>query len=224
MNIEDYKSNSHRSKAEGVTRPAATKPTATTEKKIKKVALSAPVTSKKKSEARKFFDNFISEDVANVKDYLVKDVLIPTVKDTIWAAITNSIEMVLWGSTGHSRRPGGGSRPSSSYVSYSSYSSSRPSSNYRDRRYEEEETPRSRFDPEDITFRTLGDAEAVLNQMAEVIEAYDRVTINDLYDMVDRTPPPYTATSYGWTYLDGSCKPVRVNGGYILKLPKARPV
>lgn len=216
INPADYPSNSHK--------PRTTTTQAAPEKKIKKV-VKAPVTIKQKSEARKFLDNFISEDVANVKDYLVKDIVIPTIKDTIWAAITNSVEMVLFGGTGRARRSGSiSSRRPSDYISYSSYSSdSRSSRSYRDRR-EEEEISRNRFDPEDIVFKYESDAVAVLDQMAEVIEAYGKVTVNDLYDMVDRTPPAYTATRYGWTYLDGGCKPVRVRDGYILKLPKARPL
>lgn len=219
INPADYPSNSHKSK----TTPSTPAPT---EKRIKKV-VKAPVTIKQKSEARKFLDNFISEDVANVKDYLVRDIVIPTIKDTIWAAITNSVEMVLFGGTGRARRSGStlsSRRPSSDYVSYSSYSSDRRDNrSYRDRR-EEEEQNRNRFDPEDIVFKYVDDAEAVLDQMAEVIEAYGKVTVNDLYDMVDRTPPAYTATRYGWTYLDGNCKPQRVRDGYILKLPKAKPL
>ena len=217
INPADYPSNSHKSK----TTPSTPAPT---EKRVKKV-VKAPVIIKQKSEARKFLDNFISEDVANVKDYLVRDIVIPTIKDTIWAAITNSVEMVLFGGTGRARRSGGTtSRRTSDYVSYSSYSSdSRSGRSYRDRR-EEEEISRNRFDPEDIVFKYESDAVAVLDQMADVIETYGKVTVNDLYDMVDRTPPAYTATRYGWTYLDGNCKPVRVRDGYILKLPKARPI
>ena len=218
INPTEYPSNSQRSKTTPNTQSAPT------EKRVKKV-VKAPVTIKQKSEARKFLENFISEDVVNVKDYLVKDIVIPTIKDTIWAVITNSVEMVLFGGTGRARRGGStlSSRRSSDYVSYSSYSSDRRDSrSYRDRR-EEEETSRSRFDPEDIIFKHLDDAEAVLDQMAGVIETYGKVTVNDLYDMVDRTPP-YTAARYGWTYLDGNCKPVRVRDGYILKLPKARPI
>lgn len=218
INPADYPSNSHKPRPTTNTTPAPT------EKRIKKV-VKAPVTIKQKSEARKFLDNFISEDVANVKDYLVKDIVIPTIKDTIWAAITNSVEMVLFGGTGRARRGSTlSSRRPSDYISYSSYSSdNRGSRSYRDRR-EEEEVSRNRFDPEDIVFKYLEDANAVLDQMAEVIEAYGKVTVNDLYDMVDRTPPAYTATRYGWTYLDGNCKPVRVRDGYILKLPKAKPL
>ncbi len=218
INPADYPSNSHKPRTTTTAAPAEA------EKRVKKV-VKAPVTIKQKSEARKFLDNFISEDITNVKEYLVKDIVIPTIKDTIWAAITNSVEMVLFGSTGRSRRNGtSSSRRTSDYVSYSSFSSDRRDNrSYRERR-EEEESNRSRFDPEDIVFKYVDDAEAVLDQMAEVIEAYGKVTVNDLYDMVDRTPPAYTATRYGWTYLDGNCKPQRVRDGYILKLPKAKPL
>lgn len=217
MNPSDYPSNSYKSKAAKATTAAPT----TEEKRVKKV-VKAPVTIKQKSGTRKFLDNFISKDVVDIKEYLIGDVLIPTIKDTIWSAFTNTLEMTLFGGTGRARRNDSTSRPSSNYVSYSSYSSSdRFSDKYRD----ENRGSRSGFDPEDIVFSNIADAEAVLDQMAACIEQWGKVSVNDLYDMVDRTPPVYTATRYGWTYLDADCKPVHLRGGgYILRLPKARPL
>ena len=71
----------------------------------------------------------------------------------------------------------------------------------------------------DITFETRGDAEAVLEQMDDVIDRYGIVTVADMYDMADLTAP-YTSNKYGWTSIN-SAEVVRVRDGYILKLPKA---
>ena len=217
MNPSDYPSNSNRAKA-AKAQPAP----APQEKRVRKVVTS-PVTIKEKTKAQKFLGNFIAKDAADIKEYLVQEVLIPTVKDTIWAAITNTVEMTLWGGTGRARRSGTsnlGSRVRN-FTDYCTISSrdSRPSD-----RYDDEPRSRNSFDPEDIVFRTVTDAEAVLDQMAACIEQWGKVSVNDLYDMVDRTPPSHTATRYGWTYLDAGCKPVHVRDGYILRLPKARPL
>ena len=203
IDIKDYKPNSHAYKAK------QDKKEVPAEKKVVKVVKGAAKT-KKKSELKKFADNFISEDVSNIKSYVVTEVLIPTIKNTIWDALTNSLDMILYGETGHSKK-----RSSGGYVSYSSISSNR-----RDNR--SESRVRTRFDYDDITFETRGDAEAVLEQMDDVIDRYGIVTVADMYDMADLTAP-YTSNKYGWTSIN-SAEVVRVRDGYILKLPKARPI
>ena len=58
--------------------------------------------------------------------------------------------------------------------------------------------------------------------MQDIIETYGFVTVADLYDMVDLTPP-YTANKYGWTNLRNA-DVVRIRDGWIVKLPKAMPI
>lgn len=58
----------------------------------------------KKSEMQKFADVFISEDVNNVKSYIVMDVLVPAIKKAISDIVTNGIDMILYGETGKSKR------------------------------------------------------------------------------------------------------------------------
>ena len=200
--MQDYKPNSHRFKE-------SQKESVKEKKKVNKV-IKGKVKTKKKSEMRKAVDNFISEDVSNIKTYIVQDVIIPTIKDTIWNAITNSLEMVLF--------PGGKKRSRGSKISYTNYYD-------RDRRDDRRSVSSravSRFDYDDIIFESRGEADAVLVQMEEVIDCYDAVSVSDLYDMVGETAP-HTANRYGWTNLRNA-EPVRVRDGYILKLPKALPL
>ena len=200
--MQDYKPNSHRFKE-------SQKESVKEKKKVNKV-IKGKVKTKKKSEMRKAVDNFISEDVSNIKTYIVQDVIIPTIKDTIWNAITNSLEMVLF--------PGGKKRSRGSKISYTNYYD-------RDRRDDRRAVSSravSRFDYDDIIFESRGEADAVLVQMEEVIDCYDAVSVSDLYDMVGETAP-HTANRYGWTNLRNA-EPVRVRDGYILKLPKALPL
>ena len=69
--MEEYKPNSHKIKG-GAEKSCS-------EKRVEKV-ISGTVKSKKKSEMQKFADVFISEDVNNVKSYIVMDVLVPAIK------------------------------------------------------------------------------------------------------------------------------------------------
>lgn len=197
--MQDFKPNSHRFKEEQ--RELA-------ERKIEKVVRGA-ATAKKKSEISKFASIFISEDAKNVKDYLIMDILVPTIKKTI----LSTIDMLLNGGTPTytSGRSGGGSK-----ISYGRFfdgpRSSRPS-----------EPVRTRFDYDEIGFQTRGDAEAVLDEMHNVIERYGFVTVSDMYDMADVSNPPYTGNKYGWTSVR-SAEVIRTHDGYVIKLPKALPI
>ena len=203
--MKEYQPNSHRSKE---MQAAETMP----EKKIEKVVTGKVKTRDNKG--RKFADVFISEDAANVKSYIVMDVLVPAIKKAVSDIVTDGIDMILYGGTGRS----GSSRKSGSKVSYRSYYDDRRD----DRRDSDRYSARSRFEYEDIVFESRGEAESVRRQMIEVTERYGFVTVADMYDMADLTAP-YTSNNYGWVNVR-SAEPVRVRDGYILKLPKASPI
>lgn len=204
--MNDIQPNSHRFKEE--------QRVAASEKKIEKV-VTGTVKTRKKPAAKKLSDIFISEDVANVKSYIFMDVLVPAIKKAISDIVTDGIEMILYGGTSSrdKKRPGSSKV---SYVSYDKYADRRD-----DRRYVGSDS-RNRFDYDEIVFENRGQAEAVLNQMFDVIEQYNVVSVLDLYDMVDMSAP-HTANKYGWTNLRNA-DVVRVRDGYIIKLPKPFPI
>ena len=201
--MEEYKSNSHKSKEQENSKVE--------EKRVEKVVKGSTRT-KKKSELSKIKDTFISEDAANVKSYIIGDVLIPAAKKAISDIVSNGIDMILYGG----KSPNRDRRGSSNYISYRDYSRRDD-----DRRYSSSNTRRSDF--EDIVFDYRSDAEAVLDQMHDICGRYGFVTVADLFDMADRTPP-YTANSYGWTNIQ-SAEVVRLTGGgYIIRLQRAVPI
>jgi hypothetical protein len=201
--MENYKPNSHRSKAEQ-------RSSNEERQKLEKV-VSGTAKVKKKGATRKFTDVFISEDASNVKTYIISDVLVPAAKKLVSDIVRDGIEMLLYGSTG------GSSKRSSRtpYVSYDRFSDRRD-----DRRYSSE--PRARFDYNDIVFETRGEAEIVRSQMDDVIDRYGFVTVADMYDLAGLTEP-YTSNKYGWTNIRNA-EPIRVRDGYILKLPRPVPI
>ena len=196
MDLNEYKPNSHRSKTENTSVP---------EKKVKQVVTSG-VKIKKKSEVSKFKDVFIAEDISNVKSYIFSDVIVPTIKK----AILDSVDMLLNG------RVSGGKQRGTSYVPYGSIS------NRNTRRDDYRDSRNSRFDLDDITIASRGEAEEVLDQMGELIDRYGVVTVADLYDMI-KEPAPYTANRYGWTTIR-SAEVIRVRDGYMLKLLPPKPI
>lgn len=201
--MENYKSNSHKSREE--LRNSAP------DKKAGKV-ITGDVTIKKKNEIRKFADTFISEDAPNVMSYIVNDIVVPAIKDTFFDIITNGLAMTLFGGTDKVRKTSSGSKRS-----YSDYYKSD-----KERHIVEEPRSRSRFDYDEIIIRTRGDAENVLAEMDDYIANYKVVSVLDLYDMLGRTAP-YTADRYGWTDIRNAYAR-RVRDGYKLELPRPMPL
>lgn len=203
----DYKPNSHKYKEGGSEAP--------NDRKMEKVVTGA-VKTRKKNEIRKLTDVFISEDAANVKSYIVMDVLIPSIKKAISDIVTNGIDMILYGET---RGKKGGS--SGSKISYRNYYERSD-----DRSRRDDSRVRNIFDYDDIVIETRGDAEMVLDRMEEALERYKMVSVADLYDAVNITAP-YTSNKYGWCDLEvfrSVARVVPVRDGYMLKLPKAMPI
>lgn len=202
--MEDYKPNSHKYKAEQ-------KAAETAEKKVEKV-VTGKVKTKKKSEGSKIRDVFISEDAANVKSYVLMDVLVPAIKKAVADIVTDGISMLLYGDTSH-----GSKRSTASTVSYRNYYDKRDD----DRRYGSR-TRTVGYSYDDIILESRGEAEEVLTRLCEAIDTYTVVSVADLYDLVG-VSGNYTDNKYGWTNLRNA-DIIRVKDGYLLKLPKALPI
>lgn len=200
--MENYKPNSHKSKEQQEPVP---------EKKLEKV-VQGKVTTKKKSEVSKLADIFVPGDVANVKSYVIMDVLVPAVKKAISDIVTNGIDMILYGESGRTRKSGPASR-----VSYSQYYD-----RDRVRRDREPVAPRANYSYNDILLDNRGEAEEVLARMDELVATYGMVSVADLNDLVGITGN-YTDNNYGWTNIK-SAYVQRVRDGYLLKLPRAIPI
>lgn len=202
--MDEFKPNSHKFKEE------QQKPMS--EKKVEKI-ISGVVKSKKKGDIQKFADIFISEDVNNVKSYIVLDVLVPAIKKAISDIVTNGIDMVLYGEAGHTKK-----NSTASKVSYRSYYDK---GNDRDRNYNTSKT-KNGYSYDDIVLDNRGEAEDVLSRMDELVASYGLVSVADLYDLVGITGN-YTDNKYGWTDIRNASV-IRVRDGYMLKLTKALPL
>lgn len=199
--MDEYKPNSHKFKED--------QKGSVPEKKVEKV-IAGTVKSKKKSEIQKFTDIFISEDVNNVKSYILLEVLVPAIKKAISDIVTNGIDMILYGE----------SKTKSNTASKISYRSYYDGGNGR-RDYSAART-KTGYDYDDIILDNRGEAEDVLSRMDELISTYGLVSVADLYDLVGITGN-YTDNKYGWTDIR-SASVIRVRDGYMLKLPKALPL
>lgn len=179
------------------------------ERKVQKIVI-GPVKTKKKSEAKKLVDTFISEDATKVKEYILMDVLVPAIKKAISDIVTNGIDMILYGGSGKAKSNIPGSRVS--YVNYNNPS-----------RFDSRQPiQRSAYSYDDIILQSRGEADMVLSQMDEIVSQYGFVRVADMYDLVGITGN-YTDNNYGWTDIR-SAQIIRVRDGYMIKMPRALPI
>lgn len=203
---ENLPDNSHKARTEAKT-------TAMTEGKRAEKVVRGKVRTKKNG-SRRFADIFLTEDLANVKDYILFDVLAPIIKKGVYDFIVNSLDVTLFGGRGS-----GGKRSTADRVSYRDYNGV----SRRDERTYSSSRTSSGYSYDDIILETRGEAEAVLSRMDEIMEEYQIVRVADLYDLVGVTGE-HTDNKYGWTNIRNAEIERLRDGGYRIKMPRALPI
>lgn len=204
---EDFKPNSFKSKEPQVEKSER--------EHLKPVVSKDAVVTTKKPLSQKFAETFIAEDVGNVKTWLITDVLIPGVKNTI----LDILNMMFFGG-GSSYRRGNGSYynyANKSNVSYGhyQYGNIRPASSP-----VSEPMDNGKVDYRHIVLRTLQDANAVVEEMYYRIDKYNQVSIAELLDLVNETGK-YTDNNWGWDNKN-DIGVRRINGGYLIDVAEAK--
>lgn len=199
--MERYEPNSHKFKER---KPIID---VTPEKKVEKI-ISGSVKTKKPGTLKKLTDVFIAEDVGKVKSYIWNDVLVPLVKK----AIDDTVHSILYGEKEYPKK-----NNNASNVSYRSYYD-KPDT----RRDYNSQGKQTAYSCDDVIIETRGEAEEVLDRMEELIDIYGLISVADFYDLVG-VSGNYTDNKYGWTDLR-SATAVQMKDGYIIKLPKAKPL
>lgn len=182
-------------------------------------AVTGEVVRKNKSVGKKFREVFFAEDARTVRNYILSNVLVPAIKDTVRDIIVNAID-ISFGGTG-TRRTGG---TTTTYVNYSGYSGKNSSNSrvsYLDR-------DRRSHDIDTIYFASRGDAEEVLIDLLESIERYDRgfVRVSDFYHLAGESSN-WADDQWGWSDLSDAriAGPARINGQakYWIDFPRPIP-
>lgn len=200
--MEDYKPNSYKSRE-------AQSQNTEEKKKVEKV-VSGKAIPKKKTEMQKLASSVFAEDWAKVKDYTLKEVLIPTISEGLYTVITSALSMLLLGGKGRISKGTGASKMN--YQGYYNRPTERQTST----------KTRNSYAYDDVVVENRGEAEEVLDRMYDILETYKMVSIADLYELVG-FDVQYTDNKYGWTDLRNAGVE-RVRDGYLIKLPKASPL
>ena len=194
------------------------------EKHVEKV-VKGQAKIRKKTLGEKFSETFLSDEVGDVKSYLVFDVLIPALKDTIFDMFKTGLEMTLFGDSRpknvqRSNRYGGGSGSHTSYQSYSDHGSSRGGRTWSQSEGRYDRKPSRDFG--DIVFPDRADAEHVLSNLVELIDMYGVASVADFKTFAG-IKKSWTDDDIGWDAL-GSAKIIRTREGFILDLPRPVPL
>lgn len=184
-------------------------------------------TKAKKSTGRQFLDSFITSDFGIVREYLIDDILIPAVKDTIVNSICSAVNMIFKGTPG--KRSAWNSGSTGSTFNYSGiWKQSEPGYFRQQKETKSYETAianrRSSMQYMDISFDNRADAEQVLSTMHDILDQYPSVSVADFYDLVGYDyGSNWTCHDYGWTDLSGVIV-TWSRGAWIIALPKAMPI
>lgn len=204
------------------TNPSTAKSNAPKEKPAVKAVASGKVS--KANVIKKAGSAIIAEDGGTVKNYILTQVIIPTLKKTLVDIVQNGISILVYGTAAGFNRPSNGygnswNNQSNGYFNniyarpntYMSYGSGpRPA-------------PMNTTGLNDIVFETQGDAEAVLSLMNEILAEYGRVSIADYYSASGQPASNYTDNNFGWTDLYDA-RVIRSYSGWQVRLPRPRPI
>lgn len=209
--MDDYPSNSRK------TREVKTEPVEESTPKVEKI-IQGNVTRRKRSLGRRFKELFIgSEDARGIGVYLLNDVAVPALKDTVSDLVTQGVERALFGEvrgrSSRSRYVGSGGR-----VSYNQISTNR-SIRTQEPRAQMSPQGRATHDFAEIILDTRAEGLDVLEALYDRLSQFQVVSLADLYGLVGVEPITFIDRKWGWEDLAGS-QVIKVRGGYMLDLPR----
>lgn len=183
------------------------------QKKTTKV-VEGSVSRPKKSLGKKLEETFLSATFAEVITDCVSEVVIPSVKNMLYDAISGGFQMLLWGEI----RDGGKRGRNGPYVDYASRSRYSTTSSKRD----DPPFKKAHRNIDDVYFETKSDAYNVLDNLMAAVDKYGEVRVSDLNDLIGEAGE-FTDEKFGWTNLSRA-EIKRYRNGWLLVLPNVIPL
>jgi hypothetical protein len=213
-NPSDIPGNSHRERTAAKAPSTPPVPAAKQEKdEVKQIAAGKV---RKTPWYKRFGRSLIADDVTNIREWIMVEVVVPSIRNLLADSIKGSTDRVLYGQSrargrgyGYGGYAGGIERPGLR-TRYDKMSEGEP------RRMLSREA-RARHDFGEVTLDSRTEADAVIDALIHRVEQYGVATISDLYDLVGVTGS-YADQNYGWTDLR-SADVRQERGGWTLDLP-----
>lgn len=208
----DYTSNSHKSKGEEKPPP---------EKRVEKV-IKGEVKTKKRGIGVKFKEMLFAADFHTVGNYVVADVVLPMIRDLIYESTAKGAEKAIYGLTGR-KPPRTGTGPAFPYPGRVQYNNVTPinvnshqvGAHLPDQR--RTFSPTSRTMSDSVIFSSRADAEHVLENMMNVIDQYDAVSLVEFKELCGMETS-HMDLKYGWNTLRNIA--IRqTREGWVIDLP-----
>lgn len=207
--MQDFPANS--AKARRSDRPLDEQP-----EKIERVT-SADAIQRKRGLGRQFKETFIAGTARGTLDYVILEVVIPAVKDTLSDALQSGIERLIYGETRVRR-----GSTSSSNVGHVNYQQMYPNSRPQTTRALSQRS-RTRHDFGEIILQSRQEAEDVIDRLYDVLARYGSVPVSTLYALTG-IQASHTDEKWGWTSLGGAKAARQRNGSWMLDLPDPEPL
>ena len=200
----DYRSNSNKSKE-----------VIQSVREVRQVT-SGPVVQKKKSLGRKFRETFAGDDAQTVGQYLLFEVIVPSIKDLLFSMIVEGGRRTLFGGSG---KPSSGNPIIGQTTNYGKMFSGGGSTLLSGGSTSSQiARPRATFDYKEVIVSTRGEAEQVIDALTALIDEYGNATVADLYSCVGISPD-HTAIKWGWTSM-AQAEVHPMQQGYLIVMPK----
>lgn len=161
--------------------------------------------------------NAFADSLNETLGYVMSDVIIPSIKETIVDTVVQGTERIAWGESRTKRSAQ--KRSGGSYISYNRYSSdSKAGTQQRSKPIDISREKRARHDFDDIILKSRAEANDVIDSLFELISRYGSATVADLYDLVG-IKANYTDDNWGWEDIR-TATTRRIRQGFILDLPR----
>lgn len=188
--MPDYQGNSNVNK-ENATKPEPQK------KNLEKV-VTGDVIVTREGPGSKFKRIFFGGDMTTASQYVVSEVLLPALRNLIVEAISKGTDRLIYGDSVHRRRSPTTFAPRVQYNNPLFRQESRSQSYAPDRPANRWVQGQKGFGS--IMVSTKEEADLVIDQLIEIVDMYEVVSVADLYEIIGE-PSSHVDNKWGWTQL-----------------------
>lgn len=222
---QEFPSNTHKERANPLT-DKTVGPKAidkSTKEKVVEQIVDGGVTIKKAPWHQRFTKTFFGSDIKSVKDHVVQDLVVPSIKNTIVDVVIETAERAILGEVRSRRSPIGGFRGGlANHVNYASITKG-AAARREDPREVIDRRARANHDFGMIVFDDRARAEQVVLGLAALVDEFGLATVADLYTMIGQSSE-YTDNGFGWEDLRGADVIGSNHRGWSINLPRPQKI